>query len=73
MHPAVPHTRGATDVATGAAVLLPQVLEWVLSYDGVNQPEPLAITAAAAALLISGRSLQLISDLLPPLATCCHS
>jgi polyribonucleotide nucleotidyltransferase len=32
-----------------------QVLEWVLSYDGVNQPEPLAITAAAAALLISGK------------------
>lgn len=31
-----------------------QILEWVLSYDGVNQPEPLAITAAAAALLISG-------------------
>ncbi|KAF6256365.1 putative polyribonucleotide nucleotidyltransferase [Scenedesmus sp. NREL 46B-D3] len=30
-----------------------QVLEWVLSYDGVNQPEPLAITAAGAALLIS--------------------
>jgi hypothetical protein len=36
-------------------VMLPlQVLEWVLSYDGVNQPEPLAITAAAAALLVSG-------------------
>ena len=31
-----------------------QVLEWVMSYDGVNSPEPLAITAAAAALLISG-------------------
>nr|ABF57675.1 chloroplast polyribonucleotide phosphorylase [Chlamydomonas reinhardtii] len=30
-----------------------QILEWVLSYDGVNDPEPLAITAAAAALLIS--------------------
>ncbi|GFR41812.1 hypothetical protein Agub_g2582 [Astrephomene gubernaculifera] len=30
-----------------------QVLEWVMSYDGVNEPEPLAITAAAAALLIS--------------------
>jgi hypothetical protein len=30
------------------------MLLWVLSYDGVNQPEPLAITAAAAALLISG-------------------
>jgi polyribonucleotide nucleotidyltransferase len=31
-----------------------QVLQWVLSYDGVHQPEPLAITAAAAALLVSG-------------------
>ena len=31
-----------------------QVLVWVLSYDGVNSPEPLAITAAAAALSISG-------------------
>lgn len=31
-----------------------QVLIWVLSYDGVNTPEPLAITAAAAALAISG-------------------
>ncbi|KXZ45459.1 hypothetical protein GPECTOR_54g200 [Gonium pectorale] len=30
-----------------------QVLEWVMSYDGVNEPEPIAITAAAAALLIS--------------------
>ncbi|GAX83401.1 hypothetical protein CEUSTIGMA_g10826.t1 [Chlamydomonas eustigma] len=30
-----------------------QVLETVLSYDGLNDPEPLAITAAAAALLIS--------------------
>ncbi|KAG2500423.1 hypothetical protein HYH03_001992 [Edaphochlamys debaryana] len=30
-----------------------QVLEWVLSYDGLNEPEPIAITAAAAALLIS--------------------
>ncbi|GBF90656.1 polyribonucleotide nucleotidyltransferase [Raphidocelis subcapitata] len=30
-----------------------QVLQWVMSYDGVNQPEPLAITAAAAALLVS--------------------
>lgn len=33
-----------------------QVLEWVMSYDGVNSPEPLAITAAGAALLVSGRS-----------------
>jgi polyribonucleotide nucleotidyltransferase len=31
-----------------------QVLIWVLSYDGVNAPEPLAITAAAAALSMSG-------------------
>ncbi len=31
-----------------------QVLIWVLSYDGINTPEPLAITAAAAALAISG-------------------
>lgn len=30
-----------------------QVLQWVLSYDGSSQPEPLAITAAAAALLVS--------------------
>ena len=32
-----------------------QVLVWVLSYDGINSPEPLAITAAAAALSISGK------------------
>ena len=31
-----------------------QVLVWVLSYDGINSPEPLAITAAAAALSVSG-------------------
>mmetsp|Transcript_41684 Transcript_41684/g.98898 ORF Transcript_41684/g.98898 Transcript_41684/m.98898 type:complete len:797 (-) Transcript_41684:385-2775(-) len=30
-----------------------QVLQWVLSFDGVNSPEPLAITAAGAALAIS--------------------
>ncbi|KAK9901313.1 hypothetical protein WJX75_005944 [Coccomyxa subellipsoidea] len=35
-----------------------QVLIWVLSYDGVNTPEPLAITAAAAALAISDIPLQ---------------
>ncbi|GLI65046.1 hypothetical protein VaNZ11_008469, partial [Volvox africanus] len=35
-----------------------QVLEWVLSYDGINEPEPIAITAAAAALLISDIPLQ---------------
>lgn len=31
-----------------------QLLEWVVSYDGVNSTEPLAITAASAALAISG-------------------
>jgi hypothetical protein len=31
-----------------------QVLQWVLSYDGQNPPDPLAITAASAALLVSG-------------------
>jgi hypothetical protein len=31
-----------------------QVLQWVLSYDRTNPPEPLAITAAGAALLLSG-------------------
>ena len=31
-----------------------QVLTWVLSYDGEQAPEPLAITAASAALCISG-------------------
>ncbi|CAL8470982.1 g10524 [Coccomyxa elongata] len=35
-----------------------QVLIWVLSYDGINTPEPLAITAAAAALAISDIPLQ---------------
>ncbi|MEW5317022.1 MAG: hypothetical protein WDW38_008355 [Sanguina aurantia] len=30
-----------------------QVLQWVMSYDGVNSADALAITAAAAALLIS--------------------
>lgn len=30
-----------------------QVLSWVLSYDGVHPTEPLAITAAGAALLLS--------------------
>jgi hypothetical protein len=38
--------------------VLLQILEWVLSYDGVNQPEPLAITAAGAALLISGEDMR---------------
>lgn len=41
-------------VATAVACLLcVQVLSWVLSYDGLNAPEPLAITAAGAALLVS--------------------
>ncbi len=31
-----------------------QVLTWVMSYDGVCGTEPLAITAASAALVISG-------------------
>lgn len=31
-----------------------QVLSWLLSYDGQAQPEPLSITAAGAALAISG-------------------
>ena len=30
-----------------------QVLLWVVSYDGVHSPEPLAITAAGAALAVS--------------------
>ena len=30
-----------------------QVLLWVLSYDGAHSPEPLAITAAGAALAVS--------------------
>lgn len=33
---------------------LHQVLIWVLSYDGERAPEPLAITAAGAALALSG-------------------
>ena len=37
-----------------------QVLTWVLSYDGEQSPEPLAITAAGAALAVSGNpSLQM--------------
>ena len=49
-----------------------QVLTWVLSYDGEQSPEPLAITAAGAALAVSG-NLPLPSPLstlqlsLPPL------
>ena len=31
-----------------------QILEWVYSYDGVHSTEPLAITAASAALALSG-------------------
>lgn len=33
-----------------------QVLSWVMSYDGQHSPEPLAITAAGAALALSGAS-----------------
>jgi hypothetical protein len=32
------------------------VVQTVYSYDGVHEPEPLAITAAAAALLVSGEA-----------------
>lgn len=39
---------------------LPQVLTWVMSYDGEHSPEPLAITAAGAALAISGASCYLM-------------
>ena len=49
-----PHRRGSgggLDVPSDHGV---QVLIWVLSYDGVNSAEPLAITAAAAALALSG-------------------
>jgi len=35
--------------------LVVQVLTWVLSYDGEQSPEPLAITAAGAALAVSGQ------------------
>jgi polyribonucleotide nucleotidyltransferase len=31
-----------------------QIQQWLMSYDGLSQPEPLAITAAAAALMVSG-------------------
>jgi polyribonucleotide nucleotidyltransferase len=34
-----------------------QVLTWLMSYDNQHQPEPLAITAAGAALAISGHPL----------------
>lgn len=34
-----------------------QVLQWVLSYDFVHAPEPLAITAAGAAMYLSGEPL----------------
>lgn len=32
----------------------PQVLQWVMSYDGVSSTEAMAITAASASLLVSG-------------------
>ncbi len=34
-----------------------QLLSWVLSYDGEHSPDPLAITAAGAALAVSGTSM----------------
>lgn len=37
-----------------ACCLWLQVLQWVMSYDGTHTPEALAITAASAALLVSG-------------------
>ena len=37
-----------------------QILSWVLSYDGVHMPEPLAITAAGAALAISGMRITFV-------------
>ena len=37
-----------------------QVLTWVMSYDGQHSPEPLAITAAGAALAISGARRRLL-------------
>jgi hypothetical protein len=40
-----------------------QVLQWVMSYDGVHPTEPLAITAAGAALLLSGTSCSLKASL----------
>lgn len=44
-----------------------QVLTWVLSYDGEQSPEPLAITAAGAALAVSGNCPPLSPP--PPLST----
>lgn len=50
------HLRCCCSTRTAAASRPPppQVLTWVLSYDGKHSPEPLAITAAGAALAISG-------------------
>ena len=45
-----------------------QVLTWVLSYDGENSPEPLAITAAGAALAVSGVCFMQASAALPSAA-----
>lgn len=36
-----------------------QILEWVVSYDGENTPEALAITAASAALALSGKPVSI--------------
>lgn len=47
--------RSLRPVVTKGWVQETQVLEWVVSYDGENSPEPLAITAASAALALSGK------------------
>ena len=52
-----------------------QVLQWVLSYDGQTLPEPLAITAAGAALLpppfFSPAASRLRYSTLEPLSVYC--
>ena len=53
-----------------------QVLTWVLSYDGQHSPEPLAITAAGAALAISGgapRARVQPNQPMPWHAGCCYA
>ena len=54
-----------------------QVLVWVMSYDGIHPPEPLAITAAAAALSLSGdihapHDSNSSGCILPLLLSCMH-
>ncbi len=46
--------RADEDYRPGLCVCVTQVLQWVLSYDSAAPPEPLAITASSAALLLSG-------------------